>query len=317
MSPVEERQNTTQPLALLVGGAALTLLLQVTPGILGVAGFFLVLFVAVPAAYVFMRCGALVATGTVLLATLGSYLFDGFYGMAGYLLQFGMISLLLPFLLRRNWRWGHALGAAVAVISAVLFVVLFGSANVTGVSVSEQVAALANAQVEQAIALYTTPEMAPEQANELKSSFEKMADSISYAYPGLVVAVTGFMALLLLWLLSVLAKNRYQISGQPFATWKAPELLVWLLIGAGFVFFFFEGLLKQISANLLIILLPIYFLQGLAIVNYFFNRRQVPPFMRGLGYVLIVFLSPVPLILTGIGVFDLWIDFRKPRVKET
>ena len=317
MSPEVEQQKQTPTLLLLAGGAVLTLLLQVTPGILGVAGFFLVLFVAVPIAYVHMRCGTGTAVGAVILVAIGSYLLDGIYGMAGYLLQFGMIALLLPYLLRRGWGWDRAVAAAVVVISVVLFLVLFGSASVVGVPVSEQVAALTNAQVEQAIALYTTPEMSPEQVNELKSSFEKMADSISYAYPGLVVTVTGFLAALLLWVLSAISRSQYQIPGLAFVAWKAPEHLVWLLIAAGFVFSFVEGALKQVSVSLLIILLPIYFLQGLAIVTHFFNRRQLPPFMRGLGYVLIAFLSPMPLIITGLGVFDLWIDFRKPRVKET
>ena len=177
--------------------------------------------------------------------------------------------------------------------------------------------AFAKAEAEQAMSLYASSELQPEQVEELRSAVEQMADFIRYAYPGLAITVTGFLALLILWLLNALSRGMYAIPGQVFAAWKASEFLVWPLIAAGFGFALADGELQQVSTNLLIILLPVYFLQGLAIVNHFFNRRQVPPVMRGIGYALIAILNPMPIIITGIGVFDLWIDFRKPRVKTT
>ena len=69
--------------------------------------------------------------------------------------------------------------------------------------------------------------------------------------------------------------------------------------------------------NLLVVLLPVYFLQGLAVVSFFLQRREVSPLMRALSYMILFALNPFQLIVAGIGVFDLWIDFRKPRVKNT
>jgi hypothetical protein len=39
--------------------------------------------------------------------------------------------------------------------------------------------------------------------------------------------------------------------------------------------------------------------------------------MRGLGYLLLLVINPFQLLVAGIGVFDLWVDFRKPRIKKT
>jgi uncharacterized protein YybS (DUF2232 family) len=72
-----------------------------------------------------------------------------------------------------------------------------------------------------------------------------------------------------------------------------------------------------VALNLLTVLLPIYFLQGLAIVNHFFRKKGVSPLLQTLGYLLIAVLNPFPLIVTGVGIFDLWADFRKPRKKRT
>jgi len=75
--------------------------------------------------------------------------------------------------------------------------------------------------------------------------------------------------------------------------------------------------LGVIALNILTIVLPIYFLHGLAIVSFFFRKKNLPPVFKVLGYVLIMVLNPLPLIVTGFGVFDLWADFRKPKIKET
>jgi uncharacterized protein YybS (DUF2232 family) len=75
--------------------------------------------------------------------------------------------------------------------------------------------------------------------------------------------------------------------------------------------------LQTIALNLLTVSLPLYFMQGLAIVRYFFRRRNVPGFIQGISYILILLLNPLPLVVTGFGIFDLWADFRKPRIKET
>jgi len=65
--------------------------------------------------------------------------------------------------------------------------------------------------------------------------------------------------------------------------------------------------------NVLIILLPLYFLQGLAVMEHFLVRKGLSLLMRGLSYLLLLVVNPLPVIVTGVGIFDLWADFRKPR----
>ena len=54
----------------------------------------------------------------------------------------------------------------------------------------------------------------------------------------------------------------------------------------------------------------------MAVVAAWMLRRGIPPFVRGLIYVLTLLLNPLPVIVTGVGIFDLWADFRKPRPKK-
>jgi uncharacterized protein YybS (DUF2232 family) len=312
-----EQRNNLQNLSFVIGGAAVTLVLLVAAGNLGVAGIMLNLFIAVPIAYVHMRSGTAAAAGAVALVAVGGYLFNGLPGFLAYLLQFGIVAIILPGLLRRGWPWDRAVAVSVAVIALGSILTLAAYASTTGNTVAAMVDVFAKAEAEQAMTIYAAADLTPEQMEELKGAVEKMADFLRYAYAGLAITITGFLALLILWMLNALSRGNYLVPGEEFASWKASEFLVWPLIAAGFVFALAEGELHKISTNLLIILLPVYFLQGLAIVTHFFNRRQIPPIMRGLGYALIAFMNPMPIIITGIGVFDLWIDFRKPRVKTT
>jgi uncharacterized protein YybS (DUF2232 family) len=94
--------------------------------------------------------------------------------------------------------------------------------------------------------------------------------------------------------------------------WKAPEPLVWGLIASGFVLFLpGVGLLRVSALNLLLVIGAFYFAQGLAVIAYFFNKNNVPRFLRGLTYVLIIFQQIFTLLVVGLGLFDLWGDFRR------
>jgi uncharacterized protein YybS (DUF2232 family) len=94
--------------------------------------------------------------------------------------------------------------------------------------------------------------------------------------------------------------------------WKGPEPLVWGLIASGFALFV-PGLevLRVIAMNFLLVIGAFYFAQGLAVIGFFFHKNKVPRFLRGLTYVLIVFQQIFMLLVVGLGLFDLWGDFRR------
>jgi uncharacterized protein YybS (DUF2232 family) len=94
--------------------------------------------------------------------------------------------------------------------------------------------------------------------------------------------------------------------------WKGPEPLVWGLIACGFALFIPGlGLLRIVALNLLLVIGAYYFAQGLAVISFFFHKNNVPRFLRGLTYVLIVFQQIFTLLVVGLGLFDLWGDFRR------
>jgi uncharacterized protein YybS (DUF2232 family) len=99
--------------------------------------------------------------------------------------------------------------------------------------------------------------------------------------------------------------------------WKGPEPMVWGLIACGFALFI-PGLdwSKIIAINVLVVIGTCYFAQGLAIIAFFFHKNNVPRFLRGLTYMLIFFQQIFTLLVIGLGLFDLWGDFRKLRKND-
>ncbi|MBM2802734.1 MAG: hypothetical protein HW419_627 [Deltaproteobacteria bacterium] len=94
--------------------------------------------------------------------------------------------------------------------------------------------------------------------------------------------------------------------------WKGPEALVWGLLACGFSLFIPDlGTLGVVALNLLLVIGAFYFAQGLAVIGFFFHKNNVPRFLRGLTYVLIVFQQIFTLLVVGLGLFDLWGDFRR------
>ena len=297
--------------------ALVTVLLMNGAGLLGVVGSLLYLVAAVPVAYAYMRFGPLSGAGAVFLSALAMlWMYGPSNALLEYFLLFAAPSLILPLLLRQGWRWDQA---AVLTIFAV---VVLSAGAVTAVAVDDgaTVSMFADQYVEMQMDLIResfpdSPDMSAEQQRDIRQFIQEMEEWFRLTYPAIVVlGVTAFV-LFQVWVLSLMSGRHYSVPGVDFVSWKAPERLIWLLITAGVLFFAATGLLKQIGLNLLIVLLLVYYIQGLAIVTELFERKQIPTFMRVMGYAMVLLFNPLPLIVAGIGVFDLWIDFRKKRIK--
>ena len=72
-----------------------------------------------------------------------------------------------------------------------------------------------------------------------------------------------------------------------------------------------EDIAKIIGLNTLIVLLFLYLLQGLSIVQFFFRKKNIPRYLRALFYALIVLYQYLLVFISAIGLFDIWVDFRK------
>ncbi len=283
----------------------------------GFAAVAMNLLTPLPAAFIGMRFGPAAGGVTVILTALLILLTSGQAPVLVFLVQFGIVGAALPWLLSRGVAWDKATVAvlwamvAVSICGLLVFSAVEGQSPLTmaGDFIGKEIAQTKIVMQE----MFAAADLPAEQRQEADLAVEDMAAFLQKAYPGIAVTVGGLMTLGLVFLLSLFARGRYTVPGRAFPEWKAPEFLVWILIAAGFMVVFVDGRLGTFALNLLVILLPVYFLQGLAVIDCFFRRKAFSPVFRVIGYLLVTLVNPLPIVVTGVGVFDLWADFRKPK----
>ncbi len=93
--------------------------------------------------------------------------------------------------------------------------------------------------------------------------------------------------------------------------WRAPEPLVWGVIACGLILLLPAKEIRLIGVNGLLVLLTVYFIQGIAIVSFYFEKKKLPRAIRIVLYMMIAFQQLFLLVIICIGLFDMWINFRK------
>jgi uncharacterized protein YybS (DUF2232 family) len=231
---------------------------------------------------------------------------------------YGLLALiagLLLALLGRVREIGYLVGAvALAVFAAAggLLVYLFGSWSTMTRELHDSMMQHMNA----ALGAYERMGLSRETLDVLRDQIPSLAETLFQLLPGLMLLSLALAVLLnVLLLCRRFPESRAQwLSIEHLRDWKGPEPLVWGLIAAGFALFA-PGLesIKPLALNVLLVIATCYFAQGLAIIGFFFHKNNVPQFLRGVTYVLIVFQQIFTLMVVGLGLFDLWGDFRRSK----
>ena len=305
---------------LVVFGALVSFFLYRLSGEFGAAAVLSHLLIPFAPAYIGMRVG-FVAGGVTVLGAAGLILVSsGAVGACMYLLQFGVMAIALSGFLRTVRRWDRAVGLALLVVVGATLISLVGYAALQGKGPVVLATEIVEAEINQAStfmnSMFADAAENSTDARELADAVESMTRFMRLVYPGMLVLVSGVLLLGLTALLNLTKRDFYKIPGPAFAEWKAPEQLVWLLIASGFMVVLLHGAARTVALNLMVILLPIYFVQGLAVIDCFFRRKALSPALRVFGYMVVTLVNPLPMFVTGIGVFDLWIDFRKSREQK-
>jgi uncharacterized protein YybS (DUF2232 family) len=146
-----------------------------------------------------------------------------------------------------------------------------------------------------------------------ESSIELIKYTVVRMLPGVAISGMLFTA----WITLLLARKVLRRLGLPhqnfgeLTQWRAPEMLVWGVIGCGIMLLFPVAGLKLIGINGLMIVSQVYFFQGIAIVAFFFEKKHVPRAIRWGLYALMILTPYVLPMVIGLGFFDMWLNVRK------
>lgn len=138
------------------------------------------------------------------------------------------------------------------------------------------------------------------------------------ALAALSAATMALFNLMVVWRFTGREQRLGYVLFGDLARWSTPEWLIWALVVAGFGLFIPVAALSTIALDAFVCLAAVYFCQGLAIMAFYFKVLAMPTLARGLIY-FVTMVQPVLMALVcAVGVFDLWIDFRrlKPPSQE-
>jgi uncharacterized protein YybS (DUF2232 family) len=172
--------------------------------------------------------------------------------------------------------------------------------------------------IELSFKIYSEIGIDQKQIDALAKSSDIIANIIIRILPSMLTTMLLFITWLnILLIKKILKKDGVVMSWLGILNhWKAPEHLVWFaILTIGFLFIPIE-IIKILGLNILIVLMLIYFFQGIAIVSFFFEKKEFPFFLKLFIYMLIVIQQILALLVIGIGFFDTWFDFRKLNLKQ-
>lgn len=296
---------------------AATMTLLISGVLVPPAGILLLPFVPQPVLSFGLRYGKKLSFG-VLLSALVLFLGVGRPDWALLYAVFGLMAMSLFFLFHPDRPIETiVVASAGSLLTAVGTVLIYSYGSWS--QLVQGLRASLEEHLEISLRTYEEIGFAKENVELLRESAPQIVDTVLQIMPALVFVSFGLIALInLCFLWRRFPEQRAAwFSTENLREWKGPEWLVWCLIACGFVLLLpSSSALKVLAVNVLLVIAVFYFFQGLAIVAFYFDKKNVPRFLRGLTYLLIFFEQIFTLLVVGLGLFDLWGDFRRLNKKD-
>ena len=269
-----------------------------------------------PLVFIFLQRGKQVAL------VLMSLIFGVLWFLVGqdqallFMAEYAVMALVLGEMIQERYPGDWCIGVSSLVsgaLSILLLVALLGNQETTVKDFFEK---QIKAHFVQSIETLESVEKNKEEIAEMKAFVDKTVGGFASAYPAfvfigsLISAIANYSLLRIVW-------GRMFGSGlfseRTFAEWVCPENFIWGFIAASVAWFLGQGIIADVGLNLFIVIIVIYFAQGMSIMVHFLKARKVPIFLW-LFLFIIIFAQPLFIgLIAGMGVFDIWADFRKIR----
>lgn len=99
------------------------------------------------------------------------------------------------------------------------------------------------------------------------------------------------------------------LSNTFWSQYRNPAFMVWPTLAFGFLYAFGDHAPHLIGLNGFKLAMVLYALQGLSVLVYLLNRKEIHGFLRLL--ILGLAVSAATPVIISLGFFDLWFDFRR------
>ncbi len=298
----------------LLAGAAIITLGCATAAYIPVLGFACFFLLPLPAMFYHVRHGGhaafIVSALPLLILSLLSW---GIH--TDTLLMAGMLGygLLLGNYVKHNAAIEKTIAYPALMILAGAFFIIVLAGNLSGAGPFGLVSDHIQQNLELTVALYKQVEASEETIRMLEASI----DRIHYALLAIFPAITAAALLISGWINLLLGRITLKAAGFHLPAlgrlnvWQAPDSLVWGVIACSLFLLLPFQAPRIIALNILIVVLMVYLFQGFAIISFYFDKKEVPVFIRALIYGAVAIQQFLLLFVIGLGFFDTWLNLRR------
>lgn len=305
------------PLHTVLKGTLLLSLFNLTAILLPFIGSFILVMIPLPVLMVFTKAGRTGGTLAVLLTlfiiqTTSQIITASSPSLLPFIF-FASLGIAISEVFKKNLSIEKTIILCSAFGFSVLFLLLAYHSFINHTPPLEILKAYITTSIKEGIDLYSRMEVSPEQISYIKENADILIAFLTYTSPAL--AIIGIT--LIVWLNVISARdilimnNLHCPSFGDLTAWKTPEWCVWAFIISGMCVIVPVTVLKWAGINGLMVCLMVYFIQGIAIIAYFFKAKRIPRFLRYIFYMLLVFQQYLLIPVILLGLFDLWLNFRK------
>lgn len=303
----------------IVSGIAITCLIFAASVYIPIIGFFCALLIPLPVLFYRAKLGRtngmIVPVGTLVAMVV-------FSGRVSVDTMVFTELMLLGFLLGEGFEWNLPVELTVLFVSGTVLLTAAGGLLFYGVISDTGVAALISGYVaknlELTLGLYRDMGVSEESIRMFSDSMEHIRYVLIRVIPSFAVISALFVSWTSLLMIRPILESRslfYPAFGR-LNLWKAPDHLVWGVIGCGLILLVSDKGMKMIGLNGLLIFMTVYFFQGIAVVSFFFQKKNFPRMLRVFLYSLIALQQMALFLVIGCGFFDIWLNFRKLNTEK-
>jgi uncharacterized protein YybS (DUF2232 family) len=317
VEPLQQSNSGQTLAAVLIGTLGSGLLFSASLAV-PLFGFISAFLAPVPLGIARLKSGSTVASFSALLTTLLLAVFFSPPVGAWYAVQCGLTGLLVPEFVLRGARPSRAIlwTTAICVVLTTVLVTIFSITSGTNPQIFAQKEITDG--INQAIKLYEQQSgLSPQDLEVLRQGMLTVGQMMSRIYPALATVNLGLISTISLLLFVRLAEKRaLAVNRIPFREFRTPTPLIWLLIASGFAMLAPTPLVTTPALNILTVLGVLYFMQGFAVLLTFSERTSFSGTMKVLLVILLITQPYLSGVLTVIGIFDYWGEFRTPRMAK-
>lgn len=171
--------------------------------------------------------------------------------------------------------------------------------------------------ISQSLNFYQNMGINPEQLETYKNSLLQSLELIKIAFPAMLILGSVFDTIINYWVTEkILKRLGYSIEPfTPFHQWRVGHSFFWSYLLGIFLLIintkYNLPVLQRIGVNIQLLFSIIFLITGLAMIAHLFQYYKIKPFFFWVTCG-IVFIQPLlSLLVTWIGILDVWIDFRR------